>query len=97
MRVPKVYSSGPIREMEEIDDKYLNPVQQVKPISQSYYNRYSPFVKDYNSVNFSSLSIEDKLELIFETLTESKNNTINLLTAILVILIIILIKIILKK
>lgn len=97
MKVPKAYSSGPIKEMEEIDDKYLNPVNQLKPVDQRFDHYYSPFVKDYNRVDFSSLNTEQKLNLIFETIIESKNNVSNMLTAILVILIIILLKVTLKR
>jgi hypothetical protein len=97
MKVPKVYSSGPIRELEEIDDKYLNPVKQIKHIDQRYDFYYSPFVKDYNELIFSRLNTEQKLNLIFETTIETKKNVNSMLTAILVILIIILFKIISKK
>jgi len=97
MKIPKAYSSGPIKEIEEVDDKYLNPVQQVKPIDQRFDYVYSPFVKDYNKVDFTSLTTDQKLNLLFDTLSETKNNLVSMLTAMLVILIIVLLKVTLKK
>lgn len=47
--------------------------------------------------DFSSLSEDDKLKLIFDTIHDTQRNTYNLLTALLVVLIIILIKIVKKK
>ena len=97
MKIPKAYSSGHIKEIEEVDDKYLNPVHQVKPIDQRFDYSYSPFVKDYNKLDFSSLTTDQKLNLLLDTLSETKNNITNMLTAVLVILIIVLLKVTLKK
>ena len=97
MKIPKVYSSGPIKEIEEVDDKYLNPVQQVKPIDQRFDYFYSPFVKDYNKIDFNSLTTDQKLNLLFDTLTETKSNLVSMLTAVIVILIIVLLKVSMKK
>lgn len=93
---PKVYSSEPIKEIEEVDDKYLNPAQQVKPIDQRFYN-YSPFVRDFNKIDFTSLNTDQKLNLLFDTLTETKSNLVSMLTAVIVILIIVLLKVSTKK
>lgn len=102
MKIPyskssKVYSSEPIKEIEEVDDKYLNPVQEVKPIDQRFYNVYSPFVKDLNKIDFTSLNTDQKLNLLFDTLTETKSNLVSMLTAVIVILIIVLLKVSMKK
>lgn len=97
MKVPKAYSSRPIRGIEE-GDKYLNPVKQVQPVNQTFVdNYYHPFIKEYNRINFDDMNTDEKLNLLFETLIETKNNLSNTLTLLLAILLIILLKITLKR
>lgn len=93
MTRPKAYSVGPVEGYEEVDDNYLPPSQQIKPISQQYYNPHSIFVKDYNRIGYSSLSTDEKLLLIFESIQESKNNTLNLLILILILILFLISKI----
>lgn len=93
MTRPKAYSSGPIEGYEEVDDIYLPPAKQIKPINQQYYNSYSPFVKDYNRIDYSKLSTDEKLLLIFESIQESKNNTLNMLIIILILILFLISKI----
>lgn len=92
-KIPKTYSLG----IEEIDDPYLDPKQQVKHINQRFDYVYSPFVKDYNQIDFTSLTTDQKLNLLFDTLTETKSNLVSMLTAVIVILIIVLLKVSMKK
>ncbi len=80
-----------------IDNKKISHANVNYTMSPDNTTYHSILTKNHHMVDFSSLSEDDKLKLIFDTIHDTQRNTYNLLTALLVVLIIILIKIVKKK
>jgi len=92
-RGPRAFIQSGLPDYEEMDDKYLNPMSQVKRIPQRFFAFSSPFVKDYKETE-NKMTPDEKIELILQTVVSMKTDFNNMLMLIMLLVFIILAKII---